>query len=279
MACAKTLFIALLVGCLVVVGYAHTDSVESNSIICSTEDGNVCGEAAAGHDRSALSRLIQSASPDALHKFLHTVTGFQHGVFDSDEAAVEAVLELDPTLSSTVAQLQRRQNGTTTESSPPVNSPTTSSTPTTTLQTSTTTEQPSSTPVVTPPETSPSATPTATETSTTPTQAPSSTQPTNTEPTLTSPTGTTTTTSGTTNTNRPVTSPKTNTLTSTLPGGAVTTMTSVKWVTPGVPETPTTANTAEGSLQSGMAVAGRRGPLLEVLVGGAAAIVGGAMLV
>ncbi|KAH7032785.1 uncharacterized protein B0I36DRAFT_320035 [Microdochium trichocladiopsis] len=284
---ARALLVALLVGCLVVVGFAHSDSSAPDDA-CSSGQEHACIEVDVAHDKSALARLIDSASPEALHKFLHTVTGFQHGVFDSDHAAVEAVLEIDPALSSTVAQLQRRQNGTTTDD--PGNTQSSSSAnepPTTTTSTPDQSTPPveSSTPTVSEPSTSlPSTTdsvvvpPTTTSgpTPTTPTGS-SSSSPSNTEQTTTTGPATTSTTDRgpTTSPPRPSTCPKTNVQTTTLPGGAVLTLTSVTFVTPGVPETPTTSKTVDASLQSGAAVpvgSSQRLPLLELLVGGIAAM-------
>lgn len=160
---ARALFVALLVGCFVVVGLAHTDPDATNNV-CSEGHHDGCIDTPASHDKSTLSRLIDSASPEALHRFLHTVTGFQHGVFDSDQAAVKAVLEIDPALSSTVAQLQRRQGNSTITDEPTIGS--------TTQPTATPTEQPTTPTTPTTPITTTDPAPTTVPSATTATQNP-----------------------------------------------------------------------------------------------------------
>jgi len=303
---ARAVFVALLVGCLVVVGLAHTDLDATNNV-CSEGHRDGCLDTTASQDKSALSRLIDSASPEALHRFLHTVTGFQHGVFDSDQAAVKAVLEIDPALSSTVAQLQRRQgNSTTTDESTivsntqttttPTEQPTTPITPTTTtdpapttVESPTTADQdpttavvpPTSDTVVVPPMTTTDTSPlppttTTAQTTTTAAAAATSNGQSTTEPSPTTnpnpnPTITTATSKGPSPTAKPTS--KTSTHTFTLPGGAVTTVTSITVFTSGATDSPTGTATGEASLQSGAAVpgCGSRGSLFEILVGGAVA--------
>ncbi|KAI1630641.1 hypothetical protein F4809DRAFT_635943 [Biscogniauxia mediterranea] len=69
---------------------------------------------------------------------------------------------------------------------------------------------------------------------------------------------------------------RTSTFTSTLPGGAVTTVTSVEVITPGSSDQATTSSSASGSLQTGLAVPVARGCLRDVLAG---VVIGGAILI
>lgn len=98
-------------------------------------------------DSSTVQSLLDAVSPESLHEFLHQYfpNRFQHGVWESDRAAVEAVVvhpEDGPAVTSLVRML-RRDNTTTTTSStseppPPPSSTTTTPLPTTTPGTTST---------------------------------------------------------------------------------------------------------------------------------------------
>ncbi|RYP65544.1 hypothetical protein DL769_006290 [Monosporascus sp. CRB-8-3] len=335
---ARNILLTLAVCLLVTLGLAS--AVSSNGQSCHDVGANGCDEPEVEQDHSSFSRLLGSASPEALHRFLHAYfpKAYQHGVFDSEKSALEAVHSADPELASSIVQLARRQNGnetttaetsvtttttdpgdaTTTETTVTPEPSTTDSAPTTdattTTEASTETPTPDETP--TPGETSTTETSTAVETSiateistttetptsievtevTTTTQqtstetatetetddAPATTTETETETTATEPasdptTGQIVATGTTLETSKapPTPSTRTSTFTSTLPGGAQTTVTSVEVITAGLPdeEEPTEAPT--GALQSGLAVPLSHRHAMEALVG---AVIGGALL-
>lgn len=82
-------------------------------------------EAAGVEGNSRLSQMWQSASPEGLHELLHKYfpDRYQHGVYETDEEAVEAIQADQPEDAPKLPQLLRRQddggNGTMTTSSVP----------------------------------------------------------------------------------------------------------------------------------------------------------------
>ena len=215
---ARNLILTLVVGLLVTLGLAS--AVSPNGQPCQNGESNGPGDAEPEESPSAFSRLLSSASPEALHKFLHShfPGTYRHGVFDSDQAAMEAVHSSDPELASSIVELAKRQSANETiidsllptESTPetPTESsvdeatttgdeatgdettvqPTTTAVPTSTDNESTPTETPTEAPTDAPTETptepsteAPTETPTATPTED-PTEAPTTTSTTPTEP-------------------------------------------------------------------------------------------------
>ncbi|KAI2608453.1 uncharacterized protein GGS25DRAFT_490382 [Hypoxylon fragiforme] len=219
----RRFFITLLFGLLVTAGLA-------NAFLKQEPIGEDAAESEDDHvvhrDDSTFSRLLSSASPQALHSFLHTYfpSTYQHGVYDSDHAAMEAVHANDPELATSIVQMAKRQSGNETTASTIVSSTTTDSGG---LTISSTTSETSTTEETTPPastsstETTTTQAETSTATTTSTTQQSSSDTMTSTSESsevISTPASTlsTTTTSGPTTT-RP---PRTSTFTSTLPGGA-----------------------------------------------------------
>ncbi|KAH9989041.1 hypothetical protein F4779DRAFT_266869 [Xylariaceae sp. FL0662B] len=285
----RNFIITLLVCLLVTAGFAN--AFFSKEEPCPGKDAGNQAEDAAYHDDSTFSRLLSSASPQALHEFLHAYFPgtYRHGVFDSDNAAIEAVHVNDPELATSIVQLAKRQgNDTTTATSAPTD---TSATTTTTASGDTTTTQAppettSTSPTSTQESTASVETPTTTETDTVATSSSVSTDATSTTGLLCccfpcsfqtvllfDTTLATTTSPSSTITTSP---PRTSTFISTLPGGAQTTITSVEVVTNGGPQQATTTDTAPGSLQTGLAFRLARDQVVEVVVG---AVVGAALLV
>ncbi|KAI1647176.1 uncharacterized protein F4817DRAFT_109329 [Daldinia loculata] len=285
-------FLTLFLGLLVTAGLA-------SAVLHQKPSGEDKAEIETEHvvlrDDSTFSRLLSSASPRAIHEFLHAYFPgtYKHGVYDSDHSAMEAIHASDPELATSIVQLAKRQSGneTITTTATSVESSSTAPTSESESESTTTEEQTStSTSVDTPttttsdstteptsdvPTTTTSDVPTTTTTSTTdePTTASSPTSESSAETTSTPDTTLTTATSASTpSTTRP---PRTSTFTSTLPGGAKTTITSVEVVTPGAPEEASQTSEAEGSLQSGPAMLPARRPVVEVIIG---AVVGGALL-
>ncbi|KAI2779575.1 hypothetical protein F4815DRAFT_188418 [Daldinia loculata] len=285
-------FLTLFLGLLVTAGLAsavlHQKPSGEDKVEIETEHVVL-------RDDSTFSRLLSSASPRAIHEFLHAYFPgtYKHGVYDSDHSAMEAIHASDPELATSIVQLAKRQSGneTITTTATSVESSSTAPTSESESESTTTEEQTStSTSVDTPttttsdstteptsdvPTTTTSDVPTTTTTSTTdePTTASSPTSESSAETTSTPDTTLTTATSASTpSTTRP---PRTSTFTSTLPGGAKTTITSVEVVTPGAPEEASQTSEAEGSLQSGPAMLPARRPVVEVIIG---AVVGGALL-
>ncbi|KAI0852160.1 hypothetical protein F5Y00DRAFT_227418 [Daldinia vernicosa] len=288
-------FLTLFLGLLVTAGLA-------SAVLHQKPSGEDKVESETEHvvlrDDSTFSRLLSSASPRAIHEFLHAYFPgtYKHGVYDSDHSAMEAIHASDPELATSIVQLAKRQSGNETSTTTATSAESTSAVPTSESESeSTTAEEPTSTstPVDTPtttttatsdsttestsdvPTTTASDVPTTTTTSTTddPTTASSATPESSAETTSTPETTLTTATSASTpSTTRPA---RTSTFTSTLPGGAKTTITSVEVVTPGAPEEASQTSEAEGSLQSGPAMLPARRPVVEVIIG---AVVGGALL-
>ncbi len=90
---------------------------------------------------------LSEASPESLHDLLHKFfpDKFQHGVFPSEQQAVEAVHEVDPAIASTIIQMARRDtnsSSSTTSTPPPTSSSSSSST---TVDSSTSTKDSSTT--------------------------------------------------------------------------------------------------------------------------------------
>lgn len=150
-------------------------------------------EAAGGHhaaadaaDSSSFSAMLKSASPSSLSELLHRYLPdrFQDGVWPSEHQAIKAVHQVDAALATSVVQLARRADNSTTSAST-TSSPTES--PTTSDQPPTTSEDPSTSSTPTPSETSTIPTPTSTTarpTTTTTRPPPPGTSSTSTETTL-----------------------------------------------------------------------------------------------
>ncbi|KAI5856221.1 hypothetical protein GGS23DRAFT_589081 [Durotheca rogersii] len=284
----RSFVLTILLGLFVAVGLAnavfHQRSPE--------QDPAEGADRLVGHqDDSNFSRLLSSASPQALHEFLHAYLPgtYKHGVYDSDQSALEVIHANDPELATSIVQLAKRQQSAndTAVSTTSAASTDSGTVVTTTTPTETSTVDPPSSPSSSSPATSPDATTpppqtTTTDVGTTTTSTPTSTsQPSS----LTLPTTSesadgsslfastlTTATPSSSGSTRPT---RVSTFTSTLPGGAVTTITSVEVVTPG-PEEATTTSGSSGSLQSGFAAPLARRRVAEVVIG---AIIGGAVLV
>ncbi|KAI1663096.1 hypothetical protein F4813DRAFT_20270 [Daldinia decipiens] len=253
-------------------------------------------------DDSTFSRLLSSASPRAIHEFLHAYfpVTYKHGVYDSDHSAMEAIHASDPELATSIVQLAKRQSGNETITTTATSVESSSAAPTSESGSTTTEEQPSTSTSVDTPTTTTSdsttestaestsdvATTTTSDVPTSTTAAAATTSTTDEPTTASSPTSessaettstpdttlTTATSAPTPSTTKP---PRTSTFTSTLPGGAKTTITSVEVVTPGAPEEASQTSEAEGSLQSGPAMLPARRPVVEVIIG---AVVGGVLL-
>ncbi|KAI0167171.1 hypothetical protein GGR52DRAFT_557233 [Hypoxylon sp. FL1284] len=280
------LFLSLLLSLFITAGLANTILKQEPSVGGDDLAGSEAeqGPDSAIHgDDSTFSRLLSSASPQALHEFLHAYFPgtYKHGVYDSDNSAMEAVHATDPELATSIVQLAKRQQSGNDTTTPPTSTQTTdSSTLTSTStpdQTTTTSDESSSADTTT---TSPSP---SSETSTS-ADIPTVTSASATDLTTTSPTSESTTatstpdsTLGTTTTPGSSTTraTRTSTFTSTLPGGAKTTITSVEVVTPGAPEQASTTSSSSGSLQSGLAPRPARKPVVELVIG---AVVGGALM-
>ncbi|KAI2623381.1 hypothetical protein GGR54DRAFT_51428 [Hypoxylon sp. NC1633] len=169
-------------------------------------------------DDSTFSRLLSSASPQALHSFLHTYfpTTYKHGIYDSDHAAMEAVHETDPELATSIVQMAKRQqssNETTTSTT--TSFATDSNAATTTSEISTTLGSSTSDTTTTTVGVTPTVSSTSTSTQSSDSQTTSLASESTGGPSSSSSTLATTTSSAITT--RP---PRTSTFTSTLPGGA-----------------------------------------------------------
>ncbi|KAI1473464.1 hypothetical protein F4774DRAFT_44459 [Daldinia eschscholtzii] len=292
-------FLTLFLSLLVTAGLA-------SAVLHQVPSGEETAQSETEHvvlrDDSTFSRLLNSASPRAIHEFLHAYFPgtYKHGVYDSDRTAMEAVHASDPELATSIVQMAKRQSGNETITSTPTSSTVDSSSAAPTSDSTTTEETSTSVETVTPTSEStsdatsdatsestsdaPTSTSDVVTTTTTSTTDASTTQQTSTttsessnETTSTPGTTLTTATTATTHTSAPGTTraPRTSTFTSTLPGGAKTTITSVEVVTPGAPEEASQTSEAEGSLQSGPAMLPARRPVVEVIIG---AVVGGALL-
>ena len=147
---ARNLILALLVGLLVTLGLAS--AVTPDRQPCQDGEANAYSDVEPDESPSTFSRLLSSASPEALHRFLHShfPGTYRHGVFDSDQAAVEAIHVTDPELASSIVQLAKRQgaNETVTDSSASAESTETSAGEATPTETETT-EEPATTAVPT----------------------------------------------------------------------------------------------------------------------------------
>ncbi|TRX92993.1 hypothetical protein FHL15_006131 [Xylaria flabelliformis] len=260
-------------------------------------------------DRTTFSRLLSAVSPRALQQLVHEYV--PNGLFSSDHNVVEDIYARSPILATSIVQLAVRQasgNDTSTSDTPTSSSSSSSEVPTTstsdapsttpTEEPTTSTQEPTTSSETPPPETTetPSDTPTPSSSATpTPTPAPT-TEPSSTTETPTKtpdPTSSSSTPvsessshsdSSTKGSSSAISHPTTakptsttSTFTSTLPGGAVTVVTEVTVVTPGVSEgdndgTPTTGM---GSLQTDSAAPMVRGPGFEIIAG---LLLGGVML-
>ncbi|KAI1464630.1 uncharacterized protein F4812DRAFT_161307 [Daldinia caldariorum] len=294
-------FLTLFLSLLVTAGLA-------SAVLHQTPSGEETARSETEHvvvrDDSTFSRLLNSASPRAIHEFLHAYFPgtYKHGVYDSDRSAMEAVHANDPELATSIVQMAKRQSSnetiTTTATSATADSSSSSSSSSAAPTSDSTTTQETSTSVESTTHTSESTTestsaatsestsdaPTSTSnsvtttvTSTTRDSTTTSTSESSAETTSIPGTTLTTATTPTTPTSAPTTTRahRTSTFTSTLPGGAKTTITSVEVVTPGAPEEASQTSEAEGSLQSGPAVLPARRPVVEVIIG---VVVGGALL-
>ncbi|KAI3323302.1 hypothetical protein HD806DRAFT_498763 [Xylariaceae sp. AK1471] len=299
----RTLLFTLFIGASITIGFTNATHFRARS----WQEGSMPVEDAdntADQDQSTtLSRLLGRVSPEALHHLLHEFVPntFKHGIYSSDRDAVEAVHAGNPDLASTIVHLAVRQgpsgNDTTTSDTPTSSTMSTSDTAPSTTPTvepttpaeMTTSPQPTPTPslsITTTTSTSMS-TPATTETSESP-QTTETTEPTSSSspPSPPSPSSLPTSesssdvvsssTSTFSTTTAPAPTSKTSTFTSTLPGGAVTTITEVAVVTPGVPEQNASPSTsAIGNLQHGGPATNVRGPGLPFLAG---LLVGGVVL-
>ncbi|KAI1139062.1 hypothetical protein F5Y05DRAFT_361526 [Hypoxylon sp. FL0543] len=139
---ARNFFLTLLLGLLVTAGLANAMLKQQHS---SEESAGSEDEHAVHSDDSTFSRLLSSASPQALHGFLHAYFPgtYKHGIYDSDRSAMEVVHANDPELATSIVQLaKRQQSGNDTTSS---TTPTSTETSTTTSTTGTSTSQETST--------------------------------------------------------------------------------------------------------------------------------------
>ena len=233
----RNLILTLVVGLLVTLGLAS--AVSTNGQPCQNGESNGPGNIEPEETPSAFSRLLSSASPEALHRFLHShfPGTYRHGV-------LEAIHSSDPELASSIAQLAKRQgsNETLIDSLLPTESipetPIESSIDEATQTSDEPTEEPTTTAVPTPTnnDSSPSETPTEA-----PTEAPTETptEP-STEPPTEAPT-TTPTREPTTETTRETTAPPEETTTTT------------EVVPTSDPETTTTQPpTSEGTILAGI---------------------------
>ncbi|KAI0891592.1 hypothetical protein F4806DRAFT_301844 [Annulohypoxylon nitens] len=281
---ARHFFLTLLLGLLVTAGLANAFLKQQP---LNEEQAGGESDGVVHRDDSTFSRLLNSASPQALHHFLHAYfpATYKHGVYDSDHAAMEAVHANDPELATSIVQLaKRQQSSSSNDTTAAVTSSTStetseSSVATPTSESSTTQESTAETTSTTPSSTSTSDTPTSSTTtptssaqtdSQTTTTTSASSETTSTPAYLDSTLATTTTSSAST-----TASPRTSTFTSTLPGGAKTTITSVEVVTPGATEAASTTSGTSGSLQSGVGRALAINPMVEVVIG---VLVSGALL-
>ncbi|KAI1849438.1 hypothetical protein JX266_004933 [Neoarthrinium moseri] len=218
---ARRLLFGLLVLFCVAFGLA-TASVSNG------ESGNEGGEAQSilGQEDSSLAKLFSSASPEAIHRLLHSYfpDTFKHGVYPSDESAVEALYSSDAALATSLVELAKRQNA-----SSSTDSGTTVSTTVidSTTAVTTTTKEPTTSPTTQAPTTTTQTTPTTAPTTTqepTTTQKPTTVAPTTTTATSVVTTPTTTTTKATSNT----------AASTTTPGTSMTKVTSVRETTTAV---------------------------------------------
>ncbi|KAI1092350.1 hypothetical protein F5B19DRAFT_213348 [Rostrohypoxylon terebratum] len=278
---ARNFFLTLLLGLLVTAGLANAFLKQQlpNEEQTEGESGDVTHR-----DDSTFSRLLNSASPQAIHHFLHAYfpATYKHGVYDSDHAAMEVVHANDPELATSIVQLaKRQQSSSSNDTTAAVTSSTStetsvSSAATPTSESSTTQESTTEATSATPSSTSTSNTPTSsTATPTSSAQTESQTTTTTSESSETTSTSDSTLATATTSSASTTASPRTSTFTSTLPGGAKTTITSVEVVTPGATEAASTTSGTSGSLQSGVGRALAVNPMVEVIIG---VIVGGALL-
>ncbi|KAI1102410.1 hypothetical protein F4804DRAFT_266888 [Jackrogersella minutella] len=278
---ARQFFLTLFLGLLVTAGLANALLKQQPSSEDSAESEN---DNIVQHDDSTFSRLLSSASPQALHQFLHAYfpATYKHGIYDSDHSAMEAVHANDPELATSIVQMAKRQSGnetssvgTTTATSVETSVVTPTSESSSTSQASSTQET-SSTSQASSSDTTTS-TATSTSTSTSAAEADTTTTISTTESTQGTTTPSSTLATSTASSSTPLTtSSKTSTFTSTLPGGAKTTITSVQVVTPGSPEEASTTASSSGSLQSGVAMPLAAKPVVKVVIG---VFVGGALLV
>ncbi|KAI0840310.1 hypothetical protein F5Y06DRAFT_254057 [Hypoxylon sp. FL0890] len=117
---ARNFFLTILLGLLVTAGLANAMLKQQHSSEASAENE---GDHVVHRDDSTFSRLLSSASPQALHGFLHAYfpETYKHGVYDSDRSAMEAVHANDPELATSIVQLAKRQqsgNDTTSATTP-----------------------------------------------------------------------------------------------------------------------------------------------------------------
>ncbi|KAI2463123.1 hypothetical protein F4781DRAFT_145497 [Annulohypoxylon bovei var. microspora] len=276
---ARRFFLTLLLGLLVTAGLANAllKQQPANEDPAESESDDVVHR-----DDSTFSRLLSSASPQALHQFLHAYfpATYKHGIYDSDHAAMEAVHSNDPELATSIVQMAKRQSGNDTTAAVSSSTSTettdvTSTSESSTTEATSTAETTATTPTSTTDATTDTTTSTATPTSSTQTDSQTTTATSESAQTTSTP-GSTLETTTSTSSVTPTTSPRTSTFTSTLPGGAKTTITSVEVVTPGASEAASTTSGTSGSLQSGSGGPLVGLPVMEAVIG---AVVGGALLV
>ncbi|KAI0491197.1 hypothetical protein F4859DRAFT_37736 [Xylaria cf. heliscus] len=259
-------------------------------------------------DRTTFSRLLSAVSPRALQQLMHEYVpnAFKDGDSGSDHDAVEDVYVRSPIIATSIVHLAVRQSTSgndTTTSDTPTSSDVPPTTSTSDAPSTTSTEEPTTSSKATPTETSettPDTPTTSSTTSATPTPTPTPAPTTTTEPSSTTETPTktpdstssssvptsessnnidSTSTTPVPTSNTPTPTSKTSTFTSTLPNGAVTTVTEVAVVTPGVSQgdDDNTSNTGPGNLQTdSLAAPTARGRSFGVIAG---LLVGGVMLV
>ncbi|XXH00369.1 hypothetical protein Hte_006713 [Hypoxylon texense] len=111
----RHLFLTLLLGLLVTAGLANAVLKQQPSLYDDDDDSAGSdadhGHDVVHHDDSTFSRLLSSASPQALHEFLHAYfpSTYKHGIYDSDHSAMEAVHATDPELATSIVQMAKRQ--------------------------------------------------------------------------------------------------------------------------------------------------------------------------
>ncbi|KAH1494725.1 hypothetical protein LV164_004128 [Aspergillus fumigatus] len=237
------------------------------------------------------SENLNNINENSIHRALHLIDRFRHGVFPTDRDAIDAIQREDRSLAAHLNLARDISNATTSSPNPPATTtqpPTTSTQPTTSETTTTSESQTTTSTPSNPPPTTTEQQPTTTTTSETTTSTTENTPPPTTAPTTTStttseaPTTLTTassTTEGPTTTHKHTTTrtPYTSTYksTTTLPNGERSTVTAVTVVYPTADSSSpaaTTTGPAPGLQTGGAAsITGLQKELL-VMLGGAAAV-------
>ncbi|KAJ2980801.1 hypothetical protein NUW58_g6851 [Xylaria curta] len=267
----KTLVFTFFVYASFAVAFTHAASLGGRSwredlVGVDPVDGTIERD----QDQTAFSRLVRAVSPQSLRQLLHE---YIPNPFNDGRQAAEAAYAGNSILATSVVHLALRQatsgnDTTTSDTSTSSEVPTTTSaTPSTSSsnQETTSTPQGTTSTAQAPTETTSTTQDTLTSASSTPTTTPA--------PTPTPSTDTITRTPSPSTTATPTS--KTSTFTSTLPNGAVTTVTQVTVVTPGVDDNNGTPTDAVGNLQTGSAAPILRRPGIEILAG---FLVGGIVL-